>query len=87
VLQSAVQAGLVWLAVVAVIFSLIGAYYYLRVVKTVYFDEPTETSAPEARGGAMALMSFNGALVLFLGILPGPLMAVCLEAVRQALAG
>jgi len=82
-----VQAGLVWLAVVAVIFSLIGAYYYLRVVKTVYFDEPTDTSAPEGRGGAMALMSFNGALVLFLGILPGPLMAVCLEAVRQALGG
>ena len=87
VLQSAVQAGLVWLAVAAVLFSLIGAFYYLRIVKTVYFDEPTDVAAPESSGGAVALMSVNGALVLLLGLLPGPLMAVCLEAVRQALRG
>jgi NADH-quinone oxidoreductase subunit N len=85
VLQSAVQAGLVWLAVAAVLFSLIGAFYYLRIVKTVYFDEPTDVAPPESSGGAVALMSINGALVLLLGLLPGPLMAVCLEAVRQAL--
>jgi NADH-quinone oxidoreductase subunit N len=87
VLQSAVQAGLVWLAVLAVIFSLIGAFYYLRIIKTVYFDNPVDTAAIQSGPGVTALMSLNGAAVLVLGVLPGPLMAVCLEAVRQALGG
>lgn len=84
VLQAVVEAGLLWLAVVAVLLSLVGAFYYLRIVKTVYFDEPTDTSAIEPRAGAKAVMAVNGALVLLLGLVPGPLMTLCAGAVRQA---
>jgi NADH-quinone oxidoreductase subunit N len=82
VLDAVVKAGQVWLAVVAVIFSLIGAYYYLRVVKLMYFDEPRD-SAPLASGlDARMLLSANGLAVLVLGIVPGPLMALCLAAIQ-----
>jgi NADH-quinone oxidoreductase subunit N len=83
VVQAVVNAGMIWLAVVAVLFSLIGAFYYLRVVKLMYFDDATDT-APLAAGGDMRLvMSANGLAVLVLGILPGPLMTLCLEAIRS----
>jgi len=86
VLKAVIDVGHVWLAVVAVLFSLIGAFYYLRVVKVMYFDPPAD-QAPIARAdGAHATMAVNGALVLWLGIIPGPLMAACIEAVRLALA-
>ena len=87
VLQSVVDAGMVWLAITAVLLSLIGAFYYLRVVKTMYFDEPTDTAALVRAPGAHVLMAFNGALVLLLGLMPGPLMTLCTEAVRQAIGG
>jgi NADH-quinone oxidoreductase subunit N len=85
VLQSVVDAGLVWLAVVAVLLSLVGAFYYLRVVKTIYFDEPSDTAAIAPTSDARTLMAVNGGLVLLLGLVPGPLMALCLHAVRQAI--
>ncbi len=85
VLKAVIDAGQVWLAVVAVLFSLIGAFYYLRVVKVMYFDSPADVGPIEAGPAARATMALNGALVLGLGIVPGPLMAACLEAVRQAL--
>jgi NADH-quinone oxidoreductase subunit N len=85
VLQAVVNAGHVWLAVVAVLASLVGAFYYLRVVKAMYFDEPADQSAIVAGGGARTVLAINGAAVLLLGILPGPLMTACLNAVRQAL--
>ena len=87
VLQSVVDAGMLWLAVLAVMLSLIGAFYYLRIVKTVYFDDPVDTTAVVPDGDARAVMAVNGALVLLLGIVPGPLMALCLHAVSQALGG
>ncbi len=87
VLTAAVEAGLVWLAVVAVLFSLVGAFYYLRVVKVMYFDAPTDTAPIEAGSGARATLAVNGAAVLLLGIVPGPLMALCLEAIRAAVVG
>ena len=87
ILQSLVGAGFVWLAVVAVMFSLIGAFYYLRIVKTVYFDEPTDTHALRPLPSAHALIAFNGALVLLLGLVPGPLMSLCADAVKQAFGG
>jgi NADH-quinone oxidoreductase subunit N len=83
VVQAVVNAGMIWLAVVAVMFSLIGAFYYLRVVKLMYFDEATDRS-PLAAGRDMRLvMSANGIAVLVLGILPGPLMQLCLDAIRS----
>ena len=86
VLQALVSAGHISLAVVAVLFSLIGAFYYLRVVKVVYFDEPAADAAPMvATAGQRGVLSINGALILVLGLLPGGLMALCVQAIRSSL--
>jgi NADH-quinone oxidoreductase subunit N len=77
VLQAAVKAGFVWLAVVGVVAALIGAFYYLRIVKLMYFDEPSDTSPIDARGDQRVLLSANGLALLFFGILPQPLMGLC----------
>jgi NADH-quinone oxidoreductase subunit N len=82
VLQAVLGAGLVWLAVVAVLFALIGAFYYIRIVKLMYFDEPTEKGAIETRLDAGILLSINGLAMLALGILPQPLMQWCLQAMK-----
>ena len=87
VLEAAVNVGLTWLAVVGVVMSLIGAFYYLRVVKTVYFDEATGSAGDALTvGGDMKLvLGVNGLVLLGLGILPNGLYTLCLEAVRQSL--
>jgi NADH-quinone oxidoreductase subunit N len=85
VLEAAVNANLTWLAVLAVITSLFGAFYYLRIVKLMYFDDPVDPSPISAYGGKRALLAINGLAVLLLGIMPGPLMTSCLQAVRQTL--
>jgi NADH-quinone oxidoreductase subunit N len=84
VLSAAVNAGQVWLAVVAVLFSLIGAYYYLRIVKLMYFDEPKD-SAPFAGQalGPRVLFSVNGLALLALGLLPQPLLSLCFIAIKS----
>lgn len=81
-------AGYVVLAVVAVLLSLIGAFYYLRVVKVMYFDEPAAGASvqPGQGGGVGALLAVNGAAVLVFGLLPGGLMAMCRDAILKALA-
>jgi len=85
VLNAVVQSGHIWLAVVAVLFSLIGAFYYLRIVKLMYFDAP-ESNSPISLGQDTALLiSMNGLGVLLLGLLPGALMSVCAVAVQQSL--
>jgi NADH-quinone oxidoreductase subunit N len=82
VFNAAVSAGYIWLAVAAVLLSLIGAYYYLRVVKLMYFDEPKDVvPAAPAHGGI--LMSVNGLALLFFGIVPGPLMELCTVAIAS----
>ncbi|MCD6706608.1 MAG: NADH-quinone oxidoreductase subunit NuoN [Thiobacillus sp.] len=81
VLQAVVEIGYVWLAVAAVLFSLIGAFYYLRIVKLMYFDTPHDTSPITASPDTRIIMSANGLAVLALGILPQPLMAVCMHAI------
>jgi NADH-quinone oxidoreductase subunit N len=81
VLQAVVEIGHVWLAVVAVVFSLVGAFYYLRIVKLMYFDEPHDSTTVTASFDIRTLMSANGLAVLALGVIPQPLMAVCLYAV------
>ena len=89
VLQALVSTNLpayIGLAVFAVVMSLIGAFYYLRVVKVMYFDEPTSTSSISAPLDMRAVLSLNGALVLVLGIVPGALMTLCAQAIVQMLA-
>ncbi len=86
VLQALVGAGYVWAAVVAVLFSLVGAFYYLRVVKVAYFDEP-EGEKLSAPAGILpnGLMSINGLLIIGLGVLPGGLMALCVHVIENSL--
>jgi NADH-quinone oxidoreductase subunit N len=83
VLSAAVQAGQIWLAVTAVVFALIGAFYYLRIVKLMYFDEPVASAAADRQGPARVLLSANALAVLLLGILPQPLMQLCFFAIKS----
>lgn len=87
VLKAAVDVGLVGLAVVGVLFSLVGAFYYLRVVKCIYFDEPLDSAAsvPAIRGEMKVLLAVNGLALLGLGVLPDSLLSVCIEAMKQSL--
>ncbi len=82
VVQSTIAAGQVWLAVVAVLFSLIGAYYYLRIVKLMYFDEPRETAPIVADWDMRVLLSANGLAVLVIGLAPQSLMALSFLAIK-----
>lgn len=89
VLQALVASGhslYIALAVFAVVMSLIGAFYYLRVVKVMYFDEPITATSVSASLDVRVVLILNGALVLGLGLLPGGLMALCADAVVRALA-
>ncbi len=74
-------------AVLAVLLSLVGAYYYLRVIKVMWFDEPTREMAPATQDVrlAHAVLALNGVAVLALGILPGGLMNLCRDAIVRAL--
>jgi len=84
VIEAAVNQGFVWLAVVAVLTSVVGAFYYLRVVKLMYFDDPPESAPAIAPGAARVLLSANGLLLLVLGILPQILMGLCTLAITQS---
>jgi NADH-quinone oxidoreductase subunit N len=81
VLKAVIDIDMVWLAGVAVFFSIIGAFYYLRVIKVMYFDEPVETAALLAPGEAKWALSINGLSMLYLGMFPASLLSVCLAAV------
>ena len=83
VISAVVQAGQLWLAVAAVAFSLVGAFYYLRVVKLMYFDDPAGVAVPAGGGSARWLLSVNGLALLALGLLPQGLMALCQAAIRS----
>jgi NADH-quinone oxidoreductase subunit N len=65
--------------------SLVGAYYYIRVIKVMYFDDPVDTAPIVVGNDVQATMAVNGLLVLLLGIVPGPLVALCSASIRQAL--
>ncbi len=84
VIEAAVNAGYIWLAVVAVLTSLIGAFYYLRIVKLMYFDDPVDTMPIVVRRDTNALLSLNGLALLLFGILPQPLMGLCVVALAQS---
>jgi NADH-quinone oxidoreductase subunit N len=81
VFQVAVAAGHVWLAVAAVLLSLVGAFYYLRVVKLMYFDDPVAAQPVRPQPAGRLVLSANGLFLLVLGIVPQPLMAMCVAAV------
>ena len=83
VLSAAVSAGQVGLAVVAVVFSLIGAFFYLRIVKLMYFDEPRDAAPARAQRDMGALLSANSLALLVLGLVPQPLMGLCYFAIRN----
>jgi NADH-quinone oxidoreductase subunit N len=86
VLQAVVAAGNLWLAIAAVFFSLVGAYYYLRVVKVMYFEPPPANSQRiEATMDVKILISVNGLAVAVLGIFPQTLMSLCAVALLRSL--
>jgi NADH-quinone oxidoreductase subunit N len=89
VLQAIISTNLalyLWLAVIAVLLSLVAAFYYLRLVKVMYFDDPVDSRPIVSSGEVRAILSLNGAAVLIFGLLPGGLMALCAQAIVKALA-
>jgi NADH-quinone oxidoreductase subunit N len=84
VIESVIGVGYYWLAVVAVLTSLIGAFYYLRIVKLMYFDDPVDNHAIAVRGDAHFLFSVNGLALLVLGCVPQPLLALCYKALHAS---
>ena len=89
VLQALISSGQalhIGLALFAVMMSLVGAFYYLRVVKVMYFDPPVQTAPIEAPMDVRVVLTINGALVLLLGLLPGALMELCAKAVARMMA-
>ena len=89
VLQALITTNLpshIGLAVIAVMLSLVGAFYYLRVVKVMYFDAPTDATPVSSQPGVSILLAANGLAVLLFGLLPGGLMAMCRDAILKALA-
>lgn len=80
VIKEIVAVGHVWLAGLAVVLSVIGAFYYLRVIKLMYFDEPDRMTAIKASREMRLVLSLNGLAVLALGFLPGVLMSLCVWA-------
>ena len=81
VLQALVNAGFIWVAIIGVIFSIVGAFYYLRIIKLMYFDKPEDDSPIEAGSDMRAVLSLNGLMVLALGIFPSGLMTLCASAI------
>ena len=84
-LVATAQPVAIGLAIFAVAMSLIGAFYYLRVIKVMYFDPPLTATTVSAGADVRFVLALNGGLVLVLGLLPGGLMALCANAVVQAL--
>jgi NADH-quinone oxidoreductase subunit N len=84
VIEAVIGVGYYWLAVVAVMTSLIGAFYYLRIVKLMYFDDPVDTTLVAVRGDAHFMFSVNGLALLVLGCIPQPLLALCYRALHAS---
>ena len=82
VLEGALNAGYTWLVVFAVLMSVIGAFYYLRIIKLMYFDGPTDTSPIAASADMRGLLVINAFALLALGLFPSALMTACLNAIQ-----
>ena len=85
VLQAVLGTGQIWLTIVAVMFSLVGAFYYLRVVKMMWFDEPTDNAPLVVNTDMRMVLSLNGMLIVGLGLFPGSLLSACLTAMTKTL--
>ncbi|MEN9425447.1 MAG: NADH-quinone oxidoreductase subunit NuoN, partial [Pseudomonadota bacterium] len=85
IIQAVMQAGYLWPAVFMVVVSVIGAFYYLRAIKMMYFDKPDDTAPITAELDFNVLISVNGILMLVLGLFPGFLMGVCSLAIGASL--
>jgi NADH-quinone oxidoreductase subunit N len=86
VLQAVLHTGQIWLTVAAVMFSLIGAFYYLRVVKVMWFDEPSDTAPLQVNADTSLILGLNAVAIVGLGMIPGPLLNACLTAMTKTLA-
>jgi NADH-quinone oxidoreductase subunit N len=86
-LSDGTTAGAIWLAVIAVLFSVVGAYYYIRVVKVMFFDAPEDESPIVAAADMRIALSANGLLLLVLGMIPQYLLALCAGAMVRTLGG
>ena len=84
-LQAALQAGFLWVVVFAVLMAAIGAFYYLRIVKLMYFDAPKDCSPINAPSDMQLVLSVNAVALLLLGIMPQTLMQICGVAISLSL--
>ena len=85
VLQAVLEAGYTWLVVYAVLMSVIGAFYYLRIVKVMYMDEPAGEITIDARAEMRWVLSVNALAILVLGVVPSPLMDLCARAITASM--
>ncbi len=81
IIQSLISIDMVWLAVVAVVFSIIGAFYYLRIIKTMYFEKAEDTTPIYSNFDMRVVISINGLAILGLGLYPTALMNLCVAAI------
>ncbi len=79
VLQEAINSGLLWLAIVGIVASIIGAFYYLRVLKVIYFDKPLDATPLQASMDMRLTLSVNGLAILAIGLYPTALIALCVS--------
>jgi NADH-quinone oxidoreductase subunit N len=79
VIQAVLAEGYTWIAVVAVLFSVVGAFYYLRIIKLMYFDEPTDTAPIGGSVLMRGVLSLNALAVAALGLVPSALLALCAQ--------
>src|SRR5271170_4468382 len=82
VVQAVLGVSYTWLAVVAVLFSVVGAFFYLRIVKLMYFDDPTDTTVIGGSALMRVVLSANALLVFGLGVIPGTLLQLCQRALQ-----
>jgi NADH-quinone oxidoreductase subunit N len=80
VIQAVLGVSYSWLAVVAVLFSVVGAFFYLRIVKLMYFDEPTDSAQIGGSALVRTVLSANAILAFGLGVIPSALLALCQRA-------
>jgi len=85
VLQSALQAGFIGVVIFAVLMAVIGAFYYLRIVKLMYFDEPKDNTPIKSSTQMKTVLSINALALLLFGLMPQSLMSLCAYAISHSL--